>query len=70
MPQYTNSPLLPQAKINQHLDCSFEIGRNLLCVSRAMQRAGLNERGDYIAKMAERLLNSAADALLEVRRAV
>ena len=68
MPQYTNSPLLPQAKISQHLDCSFDVGRDLLCLSRAMQRAGLKERGDYLAKMAERLLNSAADAQLEISR--
>lgn len=68
MAQYTNSPVLPQAKISQHLDCSFDVGRDLVRLAHAMRRAGMASRGDYLAKMAERLLNSAADAMLEVGR--
>lgn len=66
MPQYTNSPLKPQAKISKHLDCSFEVGRDLACLARALQRGGFKDRGDHLEKMASRLLNSAADAQIEL----
>lgn len=65
--KYTHPSTAPQQKINILLDCSFDIGRDLHCLSKAFARAGMKTRSDHLAKLAQKLLISAADAQIEMK---
>lgn len=63
-------PVRPtQQKINILLDCSYDVGRDLHCLAKALSRAGMKTQSGHLEKLAQKLLTSAADAQIEIRSA-